>query len=248
MPTVTLRPLDQLTREWDTQCHSPASRHAFRRLVDTEPSVAALARSGARDLGDLVAALRPDGAGWHRDQAAAVFRALLRSQSSHPLVVRATLQAVLPGLVSVARRLSWGAGGEWEDGGSFLVDTITTAWEVITEWTGQDRRYAVLDLLSAVRCRMRRQLMRHRSLSSHVIPVAGASELAEPATPGRSAPEELAKALDDLAGRGLDTADAAVLYANRVLGYSITELSSMTGRSRRHLGERRDRAAQVLTA
>lgn len=254
MTTVALRPLDQMTRDWQTQSRSSESRVALSRLAAAEPAVAALADVGVGDLGELVGAMRPGGPGWHREAAAAVFRAMLRSQGVHPLVPRAVLQAVLPGLVSVARRLAWGAGGEWEDGGAFFVDAVTTAWEVIVEWSGEDRPYAVLDLLSAVRCRLRRQLLRHRTHATRLVTVTDPADPGTPPAPGTSASveasgeEELARALDDLSGRGLDPADAAVLYAHRVLGYTMTELSSITGRSRRHLGERRDRAVRALTA
>ena len=60
--------------------------------------------------------------------------------------------------------------------------------------------------------------------------------------------DELARALDEVTGRSLDACDASVLYAHRVLGYTLTELSQLTGRSRRYLGDRRDRAVQALIA
>jgi hypothetical protein len=248
MTTVALRPLDQMTRDWDAQSRSAASRKAFSALAALEPTVAELGAVGIEDLGGLVTSMRPGGDGWHRDRAAAVLRAMLRSQGADPLIARAVLQAVMPGLVSVARRLSWGSGGEWEDGGAFFVDAVTTAWEVIAEWSGDDRPYAVLDLLSAVRCRLRRQLLGHRTRGSRLMPVADPPDLGAGSTCSASDVEELARALDDLVGHGLDADDAAVLYAHRVLGYSLTELSSLTGKSRRNLGDRRDRAVKALTA
>ena len=243
--------MDQLDRDWDAMRRSAASQLAARRLAAAEPTVAA---TGARDLGELVASLRAgagqrSGALVDRDRPALVLRAMLRSQGVHTLVPRAILQAILPGLVSVARRLAWGAGGEWEDGGVFFVDCVTTAWEVIVEWAGDDRDYAVLDLLSAVRCRLRRQLLRHRALGERLAGGVDASDASAVTwRQGDTDLDELARAIDDVRGRGLDAADAAVLYAHRVLGYSMTELATITGRSRRHLGARRDRAARALTA
>jgi len=247
MAPVALQPLDQLRSDWEVQSRTSDSGEALRALARVEPVVATLAAQGVADLRDLVASLHPGGAGYQRERAAAVFRAMLRSQSAHPLIARAALQAVLPGLVSVARRLAWGRGGEWEDGGSFFVDAVTTAWEVIISWAGEDRDYAVLDLLSAVRCRLRRQLLRHRTRGGRMVPVAEPATFAAPAA-GTSGPELLAQALDELSGSGLDVADADVLYAHRVLGFSLTELAAMTGHSRRQLGERRDRAVAALTA
>lgn len=249
MVSVALRPMDQLSRDWDADCRSGESKEALRLLASAEPEVAAV---GARDLGELVRSLRA-GAGpgqptVARARSAAVLRAMLRSQGVHPLVPRAVLQAMLPGLVGVARRLAWGAGGEWADGGAFFVDVITTAWEVIVEWAGDDREYAVLDVLSAVRCRLRRQLLRHRALAVRAAPTSVDSSSASPWRQGGSDLDELAKAIEDATGTGLDGTDASVLYAHRVLGYSLTELSRLTGRSRRYLSERRDRAVRALIA
>jgi hypothetical protein len=247
MGTIALRPIDQLDRDWAAQRRSSASRTALRRLADAEPAIAEV---GAVDLGDLVAALRGDRdrRAFDRGRAPALLQAMLRSQHVHPLVPRAILQAILPGLVSIARRLSWGSGGEWDDGGAFFVDALTTAWEVIVEWSGEDRDYAVLDILSAVRCRLRRQLLRHRARIERTIPSADPDVAIATPRVGQSDLDELARAIDDVTGHGLDAADAAVLYAHRVLGYTMTELAKLTGRSRRHLGDRRERAVQALTA
>lgn len=244
--------MSQLDEDWRAVCRSPASRAALRRLCEVEPDVAAV---GATDLGELVRALRPPlrGLGARRPEErvrpAVTLRAMLRSQGVHPLVPRAILQAILPGLVGVARRLSWGTGGEWGDGGSFFVDAISTAWEVIVEWSGEDREYAVLDLLSAVRCRLRRQLLRHRAQTARADPTPSVDAVRPvPCGLGASDLDELAHAIDGLYGSGIAAADAAVLYAHGVLGYSMTELAAVTGRSRRHLGARRDRAARTLIA
>lgn len=252
MSNVALRPIDQLARHWAADCRSAASAAALELLAAAEPAVAAL---GGHDLGDVVAYLRDPGARpapasppGGSVQAARVIQAMLRSQRVHPLVPRAILQAVLPGLVGVARRLGWGAGGEWSDGGAFFVDVLTTAWETIVEWEGDDRPYALLDLLSAVRCRMRRQLLRHRAVVEHHAPATDPVTVAGTCGAGSSDLDELARAIDDAVGSGMDATDASVLYAHRVLGYTLTELSQLTGRSRRTLGERRDRAAQALLA
>lgn len=252
MSNVALRPIDQLTRHWAADARSATSAVALRRLAGAEPAIAEL---GARDLGDVVAFLRdrsalapPCGRPVPVPAPAAVIQAMLRSQHVHPLVPRAILQAVLPGLVGVARRLGWGAGGEWSDGGAFFVDLLTTAWETIVEWSGHDRPYAVLDLLSAVRCRMRRQLLRHRAVVEHHAPAPDAGTAAGSCAPAASDLDELARAIDEAVEGGLDTVDASVLYAHRVLGYTLTELSELTGRSRRYLSERRDRATQALIA
>lgn len=255
MDTFTWRPIAQLNAEWAVVARSPGSRAALAGLAGADPAIASL---GVGDLGELVDLL-PDGARRARRPArarrldgrssAAVVAAMLRHQDVHPLVPRAIVQALLPGLVGVARRLSWGSGGEWRDGGAFLADAVTTAWEVVVEWTGHDRPYAVLDLLSAVRCRMRRQLLRHRACAEWPLRDGRSGEDAEEAGGGASTDlDELAHAIDEEWGRGLDPEDAAILYAHRVLGYTIAELAELTGRSRRYLSDRRDRAAGALIA
>lgn len=263
MNLTALRPMTLLDNDWCALCHSPTSKEALERLAAAEPLVA---RLGARDLGDLVGMLRGHrapgspsssldtqedrGGVRDRDLPAAVVRAMLRSAGVHRLVPRAIVQALTPGLVSVGRRLGWGAGGEWPDGGAFLADALATLWEVVEEWAGEDRSYAVLDLLSAVRCRLRRRLLQHRRQQDRVLPVpqVDADVRAGRWCSADTDVDQLAAAIDGAWGRELDRTDAAVLYAHSVLGYSLSELSALTGRSRRYLGARRDHAAQVLTA
>jgi len=246
MTDIDHKPIDRLAADWAAVCRSAESRRAVRLLAAKEDAVAALA---VADLGELVDVLRHPAGPAGRDRAARVIQAMVRSQATHPLVPRTILQAVLPGLVSVARRLSWGAGGDWSGGGAFFVDVVTTAWEVIVAWAGDDRDYAVLDLLSAVRCRLRRQLLTQRAGRNRM--VLGVDSDALPAVPWRNGVtdvEELARTIDDLAGNTLDPIDAAVLYGNGVLGMTITELSRLSGMSRRHLGGRRNRALTKIVA
>lgn len=241
-----LRPIDQLRAEWEATCHLPASHRALRALASAEPAVAALE---VIDLGELVASLHGASGTAGRARAASVLQAMLRSQSVHPLVPRAILQAIVPGLVSIARRLRWGAGGDWQDGGAFFADLVATAWEVVVSWSGQDRPYAVLDLLSAVRCRLRRQVVGQRLGGERLSLGLGAEDGGPGGTvDARTDVEVLAEAIDDLRGRGLQPADAAVLYGLRVLGLSMAELTDLTGRTRRQLERRRRRAERLLCA
>ncbi len=252
MTTDSLRPLDRLARDWESQRRNQASRDAMAALARAEPD---LANIGAQDLGDLVdtlvgSALDAWGAGRGPDErahAATLFRAMLRSGRVHPLVSRALVQALAPGLVGVGRRLGWGQGGEWDSPASFTVDAIATAWEVVEEWSGQDRAYAVLDVLSALRCRLRRRIVRHRSLHRSERLAASDELLSERAGVSGSDVEELARAIER-ERRHLVDEDAIVLYAHRVLGYSLSELSAWSGHSRRLLATRRDRAAAALIA
>ena len=172
---------------------------------------------------------------------------MLREANVDPLVVRCLMQALLPGLLTIATRLRWGQGGDWDDGGEFFSETLSTTWIVLFEWSGQDRPYAVLDLLSAIRCRMRRQLFRardHQQLQVHL-----SAGIAEPgAVRSETDLEVLARTLIDLRRDGMRAEDVEVLYAHHVLGFSIAELALITGRDRRSLYARRDRGQRRLCA
>ncbi len=252
MPTDALRPLDRLARDWEARRRSACSREAFAALARAEPGIALV---DAQDLGDLVDALigtraetwRAERGQHERDRAAELFRLMLRAGDAHPLVPRALVQALVPGIIGVGRRLSWGKDGEWDSQDNFTLEAIATAWEVVVEWSGEDRPYAVLDVLSAVRCRLRRRIVRSRALQRVERLASDEERLAEPPARGSSDVEELARAIER-EQRHLDREDADVLYAHRVLGYSLSELSVASGHSRRFLAARRDRAVAVLTA
>ena len=117
---------------------------------------------------------------------------------------RAILQALLPGLVTVARRLSWGSGGDWVDGRSFFSDLLTTTWEVISDWSGQDRPYALLDILSATRCRMRRQILSRRSAREVMAGTDLERSFGSTPAADMSGLELLARTLEDLSGNELN--------------------------------------------
>jgi hypothetical protein len=243
MRTTLVGPIDHLAVDWQASGRGGQSKQAYELLAAIEPDVASIA---ANDLHDLVRELREAIGCPNAHWAPRVLQAMLRAQSVHPLVSRAVLQALLPGLVTVARRLSWGSGGNWTDGGAFFGDLTTMAWEVITEWSGQDRAYAALDLLSAIRCRMRRQILSRRHLRELTMGVELERHMSSATSVESTDLELLARAIEDSCGKELESIDAAVLYGIRVLGLSMTELAKLTGRSRRYLADRRARAEMLL--
>jgi DNA-directed RNA polymerase specialized sigma24 family protein len=182
-----------------------------------------------------------------REEAARLVRVLLREAGADPFIPRLLVQALLPGLIGVAGRLRWGRGGDWQDGDEFFCELLTTTWVVIAEWAGQDRPYAVRDLLSAIRCRARRQLFRAKEVASRTIPV-DAEGLIDRGTTAETLLDELARAVIDARGQGMPLDEAQVVYGHNVLGYSIAELAALTGRDRRGLYTRRDRARRRLCA
>ena len=182
-----------------------------------------------------------------REEAARLVRVLLREAGSDPFVSRMLVQVLLPGLVAVAGKLRWGQGGDWRDGEEFFGELLSTAWLILQEWAGQDRPYAVLDLLSAIRCRLRRQLFRAKDQGGRSAPLESGSAT-ELSAGSETDLEELARILIDLHRDGMGDDEVQVLYAHHVLGYSIAELAALTGRDRRVLYARRDRGHRRLCA
>ena len=91
----------------------------------------------------------------------------------------------------------------------------------------------MLDLLSAIRCRLRRQLFRSKDLDSRSAPFG--PDLADAESTSGSIRretelEELARVLIDLHQEGMRPDEVQVLYAHHVLGYSMAELGVLTGR------------------
>ena len=128
----------------------------------------------------------------------------------------------------MAGKLRWGRGGEWQNGEEFFGELLSTTWLVLQEWSGQDRPYAVLDLLSAIRCRLRRQLFRSKDLGGRSVPL-GPDVADERSSRPETDLEELARILIDLHHDGMRPDELQVLYAHHVLGYSIAELAALTG-------------------
>lgn len=195
---------------------------------------------------DLVEHLRRASGRVERNEAARLVSVLLREGGTDPFVARMLVQVLMPGLVSVAGKLQWGRGGEWADGDEFFRELVTTTWLVVQEWAGQERPYAVLDLLSAIRCRMRRQLFRFKDLGRRTVPLT--SDTVEQSDPGATDLDELAQLLIDLRRSGMREEDVQVLYTHHVMGYSMAELAELTGRDRRVLYTRRDRGHRRVCA
>jgi len=245
--------IEQMAAEWESAGRAPAGVRALRSVAARDDALARLVIGSETESPpcptpyDLVAHMRRASGRAQREAAAHLVRVLLREAGPDPFLCRMLVQALVPGLVGVATALRWGRGGEWQDGSEFFAELVSTTWVVLQEWSGQDRPYAVLDLLSAIRCRLRRQLFRAKDLRARS---AGGlpPELEE--QPGRASSdlERLAALLLELHREGMRTDDVQVLYAQHVLGYSIAELSAMTGRNRRSLYARRDRGRERLSA
>jgi len=243
--------IDQMAAEWHSIGRSPAAVRSLREVAGRDPDLARLvvgpgtAPASCPTPYDLVEHMRRAAGRAQREEAARVVRVLLREAGADPFICRMLVQALVPGLISVAGKLRWGRGGEWQDGEEFFGELLSTTWLVLEEWSGQDRPYAVLDLLSAIRCRLRRQLFRSKDLGWRSVPLDDAVDRClQPETDL----DELARILIDLHHDGMRPDEVQVLYAQHVLGYSMAELAAFTGRNRRALYARRDRGQRRLCA
>ena len=230
MTTPQNRQLDHLRLEWRSLARSPSSREAATILVSLQPRLGLLSIT---DLGDVVRLLEPGG-GLDQIERARLVGDLLAAIPSHPLIQRALLQTLLPGVVSVARRLQWGRG-TGDDPSSFLADLITTTYEILHEWGGEARPYAAPDLLNALRCRMRRRIdMTTDGARLVSMERVDGTQIEPPPTldddPFDSVVMQLVEGSSDE-----DRIGAAALYGREVLGYSYRELAVMTGISPRRL-------------
>jgi hypothetical protein len=245
--------IDRLAAEWQSVGRTRAAVRALESVARRDPGLSRLVLGTPTEPPRcptplaLVEHMRRARGREQRDEAARLVRVLLRESDGDPFVGRLLVQALVPGLVTLAGKLQWGRGGEWRDGSEFFGDVLATTWIVLQEWSGQDRPYAVLDLLSAIRCRLRRQLFRVKDQGGHTVPLTDEHFAARS---GRTETdlERLARQLIELRREGMCNEEVQVLYAQHVLGFSIAELAAVTGRDRRVLYGRRDRGLRRICA
>jgi len=208
--------LSQLRGEWRRVGRSAPSR---RSLCALRESARELVPCHLRDLDGLVELLEPSGGADTLTRARLV--ALLLEHAEDPLVRRCLLQTMLPGIVAVARKLRFGDGIA-DSPSSFLADTLAEAADLLCDWAGQRRPYAGPDLLSALRCRLRRRLLseKARRVELRALPE-------RPAPRDLHGPGTLAHRLAVDASAGGD--HARLLYARCVLDVPTTQLAAALG-------------------
>jgi len=240
MDSPTIR---HLRIEWQTLGTAAASHSACYRLAELEPVVEHLK---AQNLAELVDALSLSSNRLSRNEAAGVLSAMLRGAGLDPLIPRAIVQALIPGVLALSSRVDL-ANGPWCDQDAFYAEAVSALWELTNRWAGTDHPYAAGDLLSGVRTRLRTlQITERRHRSRQSDNPDALDNLA--ASVGRSGEELLAAALAEATGNGLKVADAAVLYATRVLGLSVTEVADLAGVPAGHVRRRRRHAIDRLVA
>jgi len=154
--------LGQMRYEWQHVGHTTQSRRALTALDERFPE---LRLGGLNDLHDIVNLLEARG-GRTVLERAQVVRALLEA-ADDPEVHRALLQTLIPGIVSVCRQLRFGDGIVDEPSETLAV-AVGLASELLSDWAGQSRQYAAPDILSALRGRLRRWLLKEKSAKRSV--------------------------------------------------------------------------------
>jgi len=235
--------IKRLRSEWQAIGTTPQSSTACHRLAECESVVA---RLKVDNLAELVAALSLSSGRLSRNEAAELITAMLRSADVDALVPRAIIEALIPGILALPRSLDL-ADGPWCDFDAFYGDAISALWELTTRWSGTHRPYAAGDLLSAVRTRLRTLQATERRHRCRQTSTPDPLDTL-PASIGRTGEELLAAAIVDATGHGLTIADAAVLYATRVLGMSLAEVADIAGVPAGHLRWRRRNAIDRLVA
>lgn len=209
--TTNIDLLGQLRREWQQVGRTSASRAALDILRERHPD---LGLGTLNDLGDVVGALEARSGRTVLERAALV-RALLE-EAAQPLLRRTLLQTLIPGIVSVCRQLRFG-NGIVRDPSETVATALALASELLIDWAGQSRQYAAPDILSALRGRLRRWLLKEKQALRAIAIFAPGEETAPESSP-------LATRLDSYRGSQYDRL-ARLTYARVFEGRSLRELA-----------------------
>ena len=117
MDSPTIR---RLRIEWQAIGTAAVSSSACHRLAEREPVVERLA---AQNLAELVEALSLSSGRLPRNEAAGVLSAMLRGAQVDPLVPRAIIQTLIPGVLALSSRVDV-ANGPWSDLDAFYAEAV----------------------------------------------------------------------------------------------------------------------------
>lgn len=204
--------LGQLRKEWERKGRTAEARAALSGLVNHAP---ALGLDVLDDLCDVVRILELRGGRTVLERAALV-QALLECAGA-PLIGRTLLQTLIPGVVSVCRQLRFG-DGIIRDPSETLTMALGLTSELITDWAGQSRQYAAPDILSALRGRLRRWLLKEKA-------ALGALSYFEQSDEPASEDSPLLARLSSFRGSQYDRI-ARLTYKRVFEGRSLLELAS----------------------
>jgi hypothetical protein len=209
--TTKLDLLNNLRQEWRWVGRRPSAREALRRLDERHPDLRLYDQHDLRDVVDLLESR----SGRSVLERAQIVRALLE-EASDPDIHRALLQTLLPGVVSVCRQLRFGEG-IIEEPSEMLGVAISLLSELLVDWAGQSRAYAAPDLLSALRGRLRRWMLKEKEALHNVTNYDVGGRAAEASSPLLTRLEGLREEHDRL---------VRLTYARVFEGRSLRELAA----------------------
>lgn len=234
-------PLAAFCAEWGTLASSPRSRLVHSRLVELEPGVRALATT---DLGELVTTARRGGAALEWTVANDIVRVLIRRFDLDELVGMGALRILVPGLTAIGRTMRWGAGGPWNDPEEFGSDLLATAWRHLHAHCGESLERPCRTIVGQVKRTFRTERERHWRQASRSVPIRLGTD--EPEDAGVDELTALARGITLLPISVVARRDAALIVANRVLGFRLSEIAATSGESVAHLSYRRRRAEEAI--
>jgi hypothetical protein len=157
--------------------HTSQARDSFTELRSRHPEVCL---DGLDDLGDVVRTLEAHG-GRSVLERASIVSALLE-EAGDAQIHRALLQTMIPGVISVCRQLRFGEG-IIDDPSETVGVALALASELMVDWAGESRQYAAPDLLSALRGRLRRWLMKEKAARNSLADFDQRDETARESSP-----------------------------------------------------------------
>jgi hypothetical protein len=160
------------------------------------------------------------------------------------LVGTTIIRILRPGLLGIGRRMHWGSEGPWRDRAEFTSDLLGAAWRHVHAHAGESLVWPCRVIVEKIRRSLRTDSERHRRYVARNRPLTPATP--EPIARGTDELTELARGLALLAGGVIDRRDAALLMANRVLGYRLSELAAESSESIAQLRYRRRRAEEAV--
>lgn len=216
-----------LDREWDRIASGPSARRAVIRWANTHEALAGLV-----DLDDVLAARR------HAERADPILRALVTMAADDELAARTLLQALLPGLVHLARTTG-------NDDPAAIEELISIAWERIRTYpvgrAGQVAGNVLLDVRK--RYRAHRRIEAPGEWADIVADLPSSVRGPEDEVIARSVFEQLRDA--ELEGHVMPMT-AAMIVRTRVHGETLVQLAREQGTTPAAIGQRRGRAERRL--
>jgi DNA-directed RNA polymerase specialized sigma24 family protein len=216
------RVFSALQREWTTVGSDASARRATRKWVTAAPALVGFASPA-----EVVATIARPG---DPARSCALLAELLVIADTDELAARAVLQAILPGLHHAARR-RWQptTAGPWTHADDVAADAVSAGWAAIRDHAGQRCERPAAIIIRTVEGRLRRAHDTWRRRAAPTLP-PGEPEPSQSALDAALTIEEQAMELvaDAVRAGVVSSAEAELLLATGVLGYTLREVGRLT--------------------